>query len=477
MNPISFNGDVSPSTIVMVGFGSVGQGVLPLLAKHFDVAKQLKIINPCPQAKSIADHYQVAYYPQFLTQDNYQEILRGHLKPGDFLLNLSVDVSSYDLICLAQEIGCLYLDTCIEPWAGGYTDPKKSLSDRSNYALRERVLSLRTKLPQNGPTAVIAHGANPGLVSHLVKQALINVADDLNCLDHIPETRDQWAHLAHKLHVKSIHIAEHDWQTTNIRKQANEFVNTWSIDGFYGEGCQPAELGWGSHEKNWPKLARKHDHGCKAAIYLDQPGLKTAVKTWTPLGGQIKAFLITHNEAISLADYFSLTNEDRQVIYRPTVHYSYRPCDDAILSLHELSGRDLNLQMNKRLLRDEIVDGIDELGVLLMGHERGAYWFGSHLSIHDARKIAPYNSATTLQITSSVLAGVLWALENPNRSLVEPEEMDFQRVLEITKPYLGPLVGEYTNWTPLLDQQSLYPKTVDTTDPWQFVNFMIDERH
>jgi homospermidine synthase len=476
MNHLPFFSGESPCTIVMIGFGSVGQGVLPLLAKHMDVEKHLKIINPCPHAKSIADQYKVPYHIHSLTPENYEVILRSHLKAGDFLLNLSVDVSSHDLIALAQEIGCLYLDTCIEPWAGGYTDPNKDPSDRSNYALREQILKLRSKLSPNGPTAVITHGANPGLASHLVKQAMVNIAQDLGQLDQIPQTRAQWTQLAAKLNIKSIHIAEHDWQTTNVRKQTNEFVNTWSIDGFYGEGCQPAELGWGSHEKNWPKLARKHTHGCQAAIYLDQPGLKTEIKTWTPLGGQIKAFLITHNESISIADYFTLTDEQKNLKYRPTVHYSYRPCDDAILSLHELTGRDLNLQSKKRLLRDEIVDGIDELGVLLMGHDKGAYWFGSHLSIHEARKLAPFNSATTLQITSSVFAGIIWALENPHRGMVEPEEMDFQRVIELASPYLGKLVGEYSDWTPLKDQQELFPSVRDESDPWQFVNFMLNER-
>jgi homospermidine synthase len=29
----------------------------------------------------------------------------------------------------------------------------------------------------------------------------------------------------------------------------NVFVNTWSVEGFVSEGLQPAELGWGTHEK------------------------------------------------------------------------------------------------------------------------------------------------------------------------------------------------------------------------------------
>lgn len=464
-----------PQKIIMIGFGSVGQGVLPLLAKHFDIEKQLIILNPCEVAKKLAEQYRVPYHHQALTPENYETILRSFLTPGDFLLNLSVNVSSHDLIALCQNIGCLYLDTCIEPWEGGYVDSKKSASERTNYALREQILSLRSHLKPNGPTAVIAHGANPGLVSSFTKQALLNISKDVGCFDHLPSTQEEWASLAAKLGIKAIHIAEYDWQVSKIRKKAGEFVNTWSVDGFHSEGCQPAELGWGSHEKNWPSIARKHEHGCKAAIYLNQPGLKTEIKSWTPLAGQYKGFLITHNESISIAHYFTLHDQNQNLIYRPTVHYSYRPCDDAILSLHELSGRDLVLQDEKRLLGEDIIEGIDELGVLLMGHEKGAYWFGSQLCIHEARQLAPHNSSTALQITSAVLSGIIWAIENPTRGLVEPEEMDFERILEIATPYLGSVSGHYTNWTPLSDQKELFPKTKDTTDPWQFINFLINE--
>ena len=110
--------------------------------------------------------------------------------------------------------------------------------------------------------------------------------------------------------------------------------------------------------------------------------------------------------------------------YRPTVHYAYHPCDDAVLSLHELAGKNWRMQARKRLMMDEIAKGIDELGVLLMGHAKGAYWYGSRLSIEEARELAPHNNATSLQVTAAVLAGVIWAIENPRAGIVEPEEMD-----------------------------------------------------
>ena len=121
----------------------------------------------------------------------------------------------------------------------------------------------------------------------------------------------------------------------------------------------------------------------------------------------------------------------------------------------------------------EIVDGIDELGVLVYGHAKNAYWYGSQLSIEETRRIAPYQNATGLQVSSAVLAGMVWALENPTEGIVEADEMDFDRLLEIQLPYLGPVKGYYTDWTPLSDRPGLFPEDIDTKDPWQFRNILV----
>jgi len=285
------------------------------------------------------------------------------LREGDFIVNVSVDVSSKALIELCREKNALYIDTCIEPWAGVYTDTGLSASARSNYGLREDTLALRK---DKGPTAVLTHGANPGLVSHFVKQALLNMAKDTGLKIAAPKSREDWAKLAEKLGIKAIHIAERDTQTSKNPKQPGEFVNTWSIDGFYSEGCQPAELGWGSHEKQLPPDGSRHEFGCDAAIYLNRPGYSTRVRSWTPLEGPYHGFLITHSEAISIADYLTVRDGDK-VRYRPTCHYAYHPCDAAVLSVHELAGKGGQIQARKRLIMDDIVKGVDELGVLLMG--------------------------------------------------------------------------------------------------------------
>ena len=461
-----------PGRLVIVGFGSIGQGVLPLLLRHLDIAaERITIITAEPRGHDVAAEYGIRFIETALTLSNYRALLEPQLGEGDFLLNVSVDVSSVALIELCQERGALYLDTCIEPWPGGYTDPSLPPSARSNYALRESALAVRARYSR-GPTAVLTHGANPGLVSHFVKQALIDLASGAGLSDAVPATRAEWARLAEALGVRVIHIAERDTQVSSVPKEPGEFVNTWSIDGFVSEGSQPAELGWGAHERHFPSDGRRHDFGCGAAIYLLRPGAAARVRSWTPLEGPYHGFLITHGESISIADYLTV-RDGSTVRSRPTCHYAYHPCDDAVLSLHEFAGKNFQLQHRKRLMMEEITEGIDELGVLLMGQAKGAYWYGSRLSIGEARRVAPHNNATSLQVTAAVLGGMVWAIEQPREGIVEPEEVDFLRVLEIARPYLGEVVGVYGDWTPLDGRERLFPEDLDRDDPWQFKNIRV----
>jgi homospermidine synthase len=458
--------------LVIVGFGSIGQGVLPLLLRHLEIdADQITIIAAEQRGQDVAAEYGIRFVQTALTRNNFRAILDPQLGDGDFLLNVSVDVSSVALIELCQEKGTLYLDTCIEPWPGGYTDPSLPPSARSNYALRESALALRPRYP-DGPTAVLTHGANPGLVSHFVKRALIDLAQGSGLGGDVPGNRADWARLTERLGVKVIHIAERDSQVSMVPKEPGEFVNTWSIDGFVSEGSQPAELGWGTHERHFPADGRRHDSGSGAAIYLLRPGSATRVRSWTPLAGPYHGFLITHGESISIADYLSLKDGER-VLSRPTCHYAYHPCDDAVLSLHEFAGKNWQLQHRKRLMMEEIAKGTDELGVLLMGPPKGVYWFGSRLTIAESRRIAPHNNATSLQVTAAVLAGIVWALEHPRQGIVEPEDLDFERVLDIAHPYLGDVVGVHGDWTPLEGRERLFPEDLDHDDPWQFKNIRV----
>jgi homospermidine synthase len=465
--------------VVMVGFGSIGRGTLPLLDRHVDFDhSRCTVIDPADADRAILDTYGVRFTNEHITVANYRDILTNLLTEGDgqgFCINLSVDTSSLDIMRLCRELGVLYLDTVVEPWPGFYYDVETDNAARTNQALRATVTDERRR-SAGGTTAVSCCGANPGMVSWFVKAALARLAGDLGHQATPPAAGDRagWARFMRDLGVRGVHIAERDTQRSVHPKPIDAFWNTWSVDGFISEGLQPAELGWGTHERWMPANARTHADPSAPGIFLEQPGATTRVRTWCPSHGPQHGFLVTHNESLSIADYFTELDDDGSVAYRPTCHYAYRPCDAAVISFDEMFGAAERHPVETHVLGEgEIIDGRDELGVLLYGHERNAYWFGSQLTIEEARTLAPHQNATGLQVTSAVLAGVVWALENPEAGIVETDDMDHERCLEVQAPYLGNVAGFYTDWTPLTDRPGLFSADLDLDDPWQFRNVLV----
>ncbi len=237
-----------------------------------------------------------------------------------------------------------------------------------------------------GPTAVLEHGANPGLISHFTKQALLDIAAQRarrTRSSAAPRPRrsrttpkaQEFNHLAHQLGVKVIHCSERDTQITDQPKQVDEFVNTWSVEGFREEGTTTAEMGWGTHEKELPALAFEHPDGPKSQICLARMGINTFVATWVPPDHHIVGMVVRHGEAFTITEKLTVW-EDGKAVYRPTVHYAYCPCDAAIASLHELRGYDYELQPRIRIMTDEITSGADILGALVMGHPYQSWWCG-----------------------------------------------------------------------------------------------------
>jgi len=457
----------------MIGFGSVGRGMLPLIERHFEYdADRLTIIDPDAKHQAYLEERGIRFLNIAITKDNYREVLSGQLAGGGqgFCVNLSVETSSLDIMKLCREIGALYIDTVVEPWAGYDEENKDDTEKRTNYVLRETVRAEKRRNP-GGTTAVSCAGANPGMVSWFVKAALLDIARDTGLTVDKPRTRSEWAKLMQRVGIKGIHIAERDTQQSSSVRPMGVFTNTWSVDGFIAEAIQPAELGWGTHEKQLPAKAHRFEKGCQAAIWIDRPGAQSLVYSWCPTPGPQQGFLITHNEAISIADYYTV-GKGQNPEYRPTCHYAYRPCDDALLSVHDALGSGQEPTTQRILDENAIHSGMDELGVLLFGHAKNAYWYGSRLTIEQARSLAPFQNATALQVTSAVLAGMVWALENPRAGIVETDEMDHERCLEIQTPYLGSVEGHYTDWTPLV-RDDLFLSDADESDPWQFKNILV----
>jgi homospermidine synthase len=481
---VSFDG-----RILVIGLGGVSRCTLPLLFEH---------VAAPPSAYTVIDFADVGddarwveahgatFVSAQVTLQNYRELLGRYVGPGDLIVDLAWNIGTADILDWCHHNGVRYTNASVElwdPYAGFGSEPPR---DRTLYA---RHMALREMFGRwggnHGPSAVLDHGANPGLVSHFTKQALEDIAGAFVAEGPAGEQREAvedarragaWNRLAHALDVKVIHISERDTQISSRPKQENEFVNTWSVEGFHEEGVAPAEMGWGTHEKLLPPGAQVHLSGPQNQICLAHPGFRTWVRSWVPCG-EIVGMVIRHGEAFSISE--QLTVSDGGVpVYRPTVHYAYCPTDAAIASLHELHMRNYELQPRQRIMDDDIVDGRDELGCLLMGHPFTSWWIGSLLDIHEARRLVPHQNATTLQVAAAVLGAVQWLIEHPAEGVCLPDDLPHREVLAHARPFLGPFVSQPVDWTPLKNRVDPFagytsPRPADE-DVWQFTTFLTD---
>ena len=384
----------------MLGCGSVAQCTVPLLVRDLGIdPSSVTIVDMVDNRDRVREVLAagVTYQHAKITPDNLDQELTSRVSAGDLVLDLAWNIDTATIVDWCHDHGVGYLNTSVEVW-----DPYDAHRPPLERTLYHRHMALRRLIARwgtnNGPTAVVEHGANPGLVSHFTKLALTEIAERL-----IREPQsggavaaleaalagDRYGELARLTGTKVIHVSERDTQISDQPKQVDEFVNTWSVAGFHEEGIAPAELGWGTHEKRLPPGALVHTaEGPGNQICLTRPGMETWVRSWVPCG-PIHGMVIRHGEAFTINDH--LTVRDATTAWSSTAPPSITrtaPPTPRSLSVLELRMRDWDLQPAERIMNDEIVSGRDELGVLLMGHPFRSWWTGSLLSIDEARAVS-----------------------------------------------------------------------------------------
>ncbi len=474
--------------ILFVGYGAVAECTLPILLKSIRVpAQNITVMDFENRASKLKPWTSkgVRFVRDRVTRANMGRLLGKHLAAGDLLIDLAWNIDACEILQWCHDHGIMYVNTSTELWDPYAGAPNKHPTEKTLYWRHMKVRQMTAKWKEKGPTAVIEHGANPGLISHFTKQGLIDIGESMledklvkgRAAEEVRDLIRTWSfnRLARKLGVKVIHCSERDTQITDQPKQVDEFVNTWSIEGFREEGTTTAEMGWGTHEKTLPALAYSHKTGPKNQICLARMGINTWVRSWVP-NYSILGMVVRHGEAFTISDKLTVWEKGRAV-YRPTVHYAYCPCDSAIASLNEMRGYGYRLVENQRIMNDEITSGADILGALLMGHPYNSWWVGSDLSIEQSRRLVPHQNATTMQVAISVVAASMWMIENPDQGLRVPDDLPHDYVLKVSKPYLGKWISKASDWTPLKGQASAFKgynkPGLDLKDPWQFQNFLV----
>ena len=333
--------------ILIIGYGSVSKCTLPILLKHIKAPyKNITIIDYVDMRKALKPWTTkgIKYFQVKITPMNMAQELAKYVAPGGMIIDLAWNISCTDIVEWCHDNNILYINTSVEEWDPYANIHEKTPFQKSLYCRQMELRHMVSKWNGHAPTAILDHGANPGLISHFTKKGIVDIAQrslkdkttlkkDKKTLESLLGNND-FARLSMELGIKVIHCSERDTQITNKPKEVDEFVGTWSIEGLREEGISPAEMGWGTHEKELPPRAHVAPYGPRNQIFLPQMGINTWVRSWIPRQ-EIVGMVIRHGEAFSISDRLTVW-ENNKAVYRPTVNYAYMPCHETLSSLHEL---------------------------------------------------------------------------------------------------------------------------------------------
>jgi homospermidine synthase len=473
--------------VLITGFGVVAQSALPLLLRHVDIpCRNITVIDFVDRAEQLRPWCErgVSFVRARVLPANLADLLSRHVGPGGLIIDLAWSIDFFEILQWARDHEVLYVNASLESWDPAAELEVKSLFDKSLFSRYVRALQLVSEW-RGEPTAAVDQGANPGLISSFVKKGLLDIGEAV-LRDSGPDHQvgrqrleqllavPRFPELARELGVRAIHCSELDTQRARGPKKGDEFVATWSVEGMWEEAISPCEFAWGTHEKWEPPLAQRPLIGPANQIILPRMGMNTWVRSWVP-NQEIVGMVITHGETFGISRALTVKN-DSHVVYRPTVLYAYLPCNDSLLSLHELRCRNYALHPRTRILTEETCEGSDAMGALLMGHRLQSWWTGSNLSIDQGREHVPNTNATAVQVAVGLVAAVRWTIQNPTRGLCFPEDLPHDEIIGFARPYLGAAHSKAVHWSPLMHHRSYFPENPeaepDLHDPWQFRNFL-----
>jgi len=250
--------------VLCIGFGSVGRCALPVLLEHIRVPyKNITVLDFADKRKELSPWIKkgVQYAQERVSPVNVARTLSKYVSSGGMIIDLSWNIDSLDMLSWCHDNKVFYVNTSVEEWDPYANIEKKTPFEKSLYFKQMEIRKMIAKWEDGHTTAVLDHGANPGLISHFTKQGLLDIAEkavhdkttrksDRKALEHLIR-EEAFAELSMKLGVKTIHVSERDTQITDQPKEVEEFVGTWSIEGLREEAVAPCEMGWGTHEKGF----------------------------------------------------------------------------------------------------------------------------------------------------------------------------------------------------------------------------------
>jgi homospermidine synthase len=321
--------------IVLIGFGAVAKCLLTLLplSPLKDNSYKITIIEPKDITNSEVYNTlknKIEWIQEKVTKANYIQLFDKYIENNSIVIELSYRTETSDMLTECDKRNCLYINTAIDVWSLDSPFSVKPTNKRFKDSLVEIKEKILQKNKNHKTTAVLNHGFNPGIVSHLVKDLLKKLTSSSGVFSNEKLynfcNHGKYNIVAESLGLTLIQIAERDTQYSNTAKTSEKnFVNTWSVVGLIDECFDPVQLTWGTHEK---KLCIESDLTLLKQynqIVLKFWGSTIRTLSYEPTGGKFTGTCIPHAESYSLAKFL------RTPSYCPSIYYSYMMGNDAKL--------------------------------------------------------------------------------------------------------------------------------------------------
>ena len=276
--------------VLIIGYGAVFKCMFPILLRHVNIPlEHITIIDFKDKSADLKAWTTrgLQFNKKKVSPKNLKEILSEHLSPGGLLIHLAWNIDCCEIVQWCHDNDVLYVNTSVEAWDPDSEKFTATPYEKTLYFRQMKLMEL-TRDWKDATTCVVDHGANPGLISHFAKKGLVDIAERMITDKIAPDparTRaliknGDYATLSMETGIRVIHCSEHDTQISRSPKKMDEFVGTWCIEGLREEGTAPAEIGWGTHEKELPPQAVIPPVGPKNGILLPRMGINTWVRSW-----------------------------------------------------------------------------------------------------------------------------------------------------------------------------------------------------
>ena len=165
--------------VLVIGYGSVSKCTLPILFKHIRIPyKNVTVIDFADKRKELRGWIAkgVKYYQEKITPMNLGKVLGKYVSSGGLIIDLAWNISCIDILTWCHDNQVLSINTSVEEWDPYANIHNKSPLEKSLYYRQMELRQVTSKWHNSAITAVVDHGANPGLISHFTKKGIEDIA-------------------------------------------------------------------------------------------------------------------------------------------------------------------------------------------------------------------------------------------------------------------------------------------------------------